>query len=152
MVKKIAILGSFLLFFASIGFIYYLVSPFLFPTEVKNTTYEIQIGTLLNEELPGVRDAGTRFKNNHQLKVVAIYHATNADSDNLRAEARLFITKKNSSAVLQEHVVDEYPNIAAVSMELNNMNWGVGTYIAHFERDGIELISKEFELKRYVVL
>lgn len=147
MIKKIAIAGCVLIFFTFIGFIYHLFYPILFPTEIKKTTYEIQIGTTTNDELPGVHDPGGEFKNNHPLKVVAIYHATNADAVNLSAEARIFITKKNNASVLQEQVVGEFPNIAAVSMELNNMNWSSGTYIAHFERNGVEMKSKEFDLK-----
>lgn len=85
MFEKIVTGGFILFFLAFFELMGYLIYPYLFPTPIKHTTFEIQIGTILDDELPGVVDPGTEFKNTRQLKVLILYNTTDEDAESLSA-------------------------------------------------------------------
>lgn len=148
MIRKLVIPGSIALAVLLAVFIfYYLFSGFIFDQTPKTTTFKIQIGTVLNDEVPGMRDAKSKFKNDKPLKVIVVYHPTSYDAARFNGDARVYITKKGEYKVLQDHLTDEFPNMAEISFELHNLWWDKGKYVVHFERDGQEVQTKEFELK-----
>lgn len=103
---------------------------------LEDQKYDIQLGTIQNQEFPKINDHSNHFRNNKQLIVMAIY----LDKLNESLPAHLYITKRGDSLILQEKKLKESRDLASIEMRLQNLEWELGEYTIYFKR-GQEVVK-----------
>ncbi len=102
----------------------------VYPTLVRNTKYDLQLGFVQNQEFPRINDLSDHFKNEARLIAMAIY----PDKKESLRQAQLYVTKRGDSEILQVENMRETADLAAFEMRLNNLQWEPGEYTLYFKR------------------
>ncbi|CAM4197224.1 hypothetical protein U9M73_16945 [Paenibacillus phoenicis] len=115
----------------------------LYPTLVRNTKHDLQLGFIQNQEFPRINDHSDHFKNNAGLIAMAIY----PDKKESLRQAQLYVTKRGDSEILQVEKMRETADLAAFEMRLKNLQWEPGEYTLYFKRGSDIQMKLDFTLE-----